>query len=165
MSKHPIAVTHNGTAVYVDLVTSRVSGYIAQQPHVLTLIKELIAALSVTEATATFEYDFGRPIGNTDIITTTEKDSIVYAKQPKQDVYTRFVRRRLPTPSNHITIILRKDSAGDYELQDAWIGRLAPPRPGSSNETSQSRDFWATHAVILEGQNIQARTLTKECPY
>jgi hypothetical protein len=165
MIKHPIANTRDGIAVYVDLIRSPASINISREPHIVALIKELLKSTGVTGKTVTLEVDFGRTIGNTDIVETTEKDHIVYAKRIKHDTFTRFVRRRIPLPTTFVTIILHKDDDGDYELYDAWIGRKAPSMPGSDSETSESRNFWANHALIIEGQPLQTRTLTLTCPF
>jgi hypothetical protein len=165
MIKHPIADTKDGIAVYVDLIKSPASVNISQQPHIVTLIKELLKSVAVAGGSVTLEVDFGRNIGNTDIVETTEKDHIVYAKRIKHDAFTRFVRRRTPKPTSFVTITLHKDTDGDYELFDAWIGRSVPPMPGGKDEAADSKDFWAHHALIIEGQSIQTRTLTLTCPY
>ena len=164
--KHPIGTTLNGTPVYVDLINSAASANISQQPHLVTLIKELLESTNVSGTAPTVEYNFGRNIGNTVIVQTTEKDTIIYAKRLKQETFTRFVRRRVPAPTTYITISLSKDGDGEYALANAWIGRLIPPFPADQeNEAQQSEAYWAQHALVLEGQPIQLRTVTQVYPY
>jgi hypothetical protein len=161
--KHPIANTLSGTPVYVDLINSAASSNIAQQPHLLGLVVELLRSTKITGASPSLEHDFGRNIGNSDIVKTTDKDIIVYAKRLKQDNFTRFVRRRMPTPTSFVSIELKKDSDGEYALTNAWIGRLAPPYP--QDETAKDDSYWSEHATVLEGQPIQLRTITTVSPY
>jgi len=163
--KHPVANTSDGAAVYVDLIQSPASISISRDPHIVTLIKELLAIKRIAGRTLTLEVDFGRNVGNTDIVETTEKDRVVYAKRLKQETFTRFVRSRIPLPTSFITIILRKDAAGDYELYDAWLGPNVPSLPGTTTETAESKDFWMNHAFVIEGQSLQTRSLTLTCPF
>jgi hypothetical protein len=166
--KHPVTNTLDGTPVYVDLINSAASANIAQQPHLLGLVIELLRSKKVHGKNLTYEHDFGRNIGNTDIVSTTDRDTIVYAKRLKHETFTRFVRRRLPTPTTYVSVKLQKDSDGEYVLTDAWIGRLTPPYPGPEapeGAEQQIDAYWADHAIVLEGQPIQLRTMTAVCPY
>lgn len=165
MIKHPVAKTQDGTPVYVDLIKSPASNTISHQPHVVTLISEVLATTSPQGKKSTIEFNFGRTIGNCEIVSTSEKDHIMYAKPLGRDTFFRFVRRRQPEQTSFITIILLLDSDGDYELHDVWMGRDMPGMPGSNNETSESKDFWENHAWVLEGFPVQNRTLTLTSPY
>jgi len=162
---HPLVVTTGGTEVYVDLIQSPAARHIGQQPHILNLATRLLQTAKLKGEDVALEYDFGRPIGNTDVVETTAKDVIVYAKQLKQDTFTRFVKRRSFTSSSFLTLNLLRDKEGNYELYDVRIGKTSPPVPGGTNETVDSKDFWLTHAVVLEGQPLQTSTLTKDVPY
>ncbi|HSX17652.1 MAG TPA: hypothetical protein VLH86_06155 [Patescibacteria group bacterium] len=163
--KHPITSTRNGIPVYVDLVKSQAGAHIARQPYLLGLVKELLATITATEAEISIEHDMGRAVGYSYVVETTDKDNIVYAQRLHDDAYTRFVKNGTPLSTNYLSIVLRRDADGDYELDDAWVGRLNPPRPGSANETANSKVYWTKHAFVLDGQPIQLRTLTKVCPY
>ena len=163
--KHPITSTRNGTPVYVDLVKSQAAVHIARQPYLLGLVKELVGKVTATGQEMRIERDMGRAVGYSYVVETTEKDTIVYAQRLHDDSYTRFVKNGTPLSTNYLSIILRRDADGGYELEDAWVGRLNPPRPGSVNEVPGSKDYWTTHAFVLDGQPIQLRTITKVCPY
>jgi hypothetical protein len=161
---HPIT-TRNGVEVYVDLIHSPAAAHIGEQPYILSLAKELLAATKLTGAKVSIEHDFGRVIGTTEIVETTEKDAIVYAKRMKQPNYSRFVKRRQFAPSNYLSMLITKDDSGNYELQDVWIGRHAPPFPTEEEKAPESETYWANHAIVLDGQALQLRTLTKDAPF
>jgi hypothetical protein len=163
--KHPIAITQNGIAVYVDLVKSQAAAHIAQQPHLLALVKEVVEQTTTNASEIHLEQNMGRTIGYSIVVETTEKDTVLYARLLRDELYTRFVKNGKPITTQYLSIILRRDSDDSYELYDTWIGRLTPPRPGSEKENAQSKPFWESHAFIFEGQSIQLATTTKECPY
>jgi len=162
---HYIGVTKNGVDVYVDLIHSAAAGHISQQPHILTLAKTMLAALRLTGEALNTEYDFGRTIGNADVVETTSNDHIVYAKRLKCLTYTRFVRKRQLSPSSYLSMSFQRLPDGSYELLDVWIGNQFPPFPMAENETPDSRPFWEKHAIVLDGQPLQLRTLTKDSPF
>jgi hypothetical protein len=107
----------------------------------------------------------GRVIGNTDIIETNDKDTIYYAQPTKLKAFSRFAKNRYPQPSHILTIIVDQDAEGNYEVSDTWIGPSSPPFPGGDNETSGSKSYWETHALVQDAQMIQSKTITKLCPY
>lgn len=158
---HHIGTTKNGAEVYVNLIKSEAAVHIAHNPQILALTKEMLAKSTVTGKTANIEHDFGRTVGNSEIVETTPKDTIVYAKRLRYDSYNRFVRKRQLSPSSFVSLSLVKTENGEYELVNAWIGRQTP----AFTETEASKLYWANHAIVLEGQQLQLRTVTKDAPY
>ena len=165
MYRFVIAKASNGYEIYVDLITSSAGKYLSRQPRIINLIKEVLAPMELASSRITIEHDMGRVIGNTDIIETTEKDTIFYAQPNKKDVFSRFAKNRYPTPSRKLTILLEKDSDGHYEVADTWIGPYTPPFPGDKKATTKSKTYWQTHALVQDAQIVQAKTITKDCPY
>jgi hypothetical protein len=163
--KHSIAKTRNDIKVHVDLINSPAAQQISRQPYVLGLLKELIERTTITGEELKFEQDMGRSVGHESIVETSDNDTIVYAQKLKDPMFTRFVKNGKPNPTQYITIVLRKDDDDAYELIDTWIGRLSPPRPGSRHESADSKTYWANHAYVLDGEPVQSKTITKECPY
>lgn len=106
-----------------------------------------------------------RTIGYDMIVLTTDSDFVYYARVLKDTVYTRFVKNGKPITTSQISLSLVEDDEHDYELIDLRIGCHAPPFPGDTNETSDSKQFWSNHACILEDQSLQTSTVTKICPY
>lgn len=164
-SLHLIAVSKNGADVRVNLIHSDAALHIAQQPHILTLAKEMLAQESLNDEEIDIEHDFGRVIGNSEIVETTAKDTIVYAKLLKREDYSRFVRKRSLLPSNYLSMSVRRIADNTYEIIDIWIGRLAPPFPSEEDHSPDSVLYWSTHAIVLDGQSLQVRTLTKNAPF
>ncbi len=165
MYKYIIDESRSEYQVYVNLINSSAGQYLSRQPYVLNLIKEVLGTVKLTSAQVSIEHDMGRVIGNTDIVETSEKDTIFYAQQNKRKVFTRFAKNRYPSPSRHLTIIIQKDSEGNYEVHDTWIGPCSPPFPGDENETNKSKLYWQNHALVQDAQAVQSKTITKECPY
>ncbi|HEX3568437.1 MAG TPA: hypothetical protein VHT70_02040 [Candidatus Saccharimonadales bacterium] len=163
--KHTIGQTRNGMQVQVDLIGSQAARHIAQQPRLLMLAKEVLEKIAAKGATVNVECDMGRPIGYSFLVATKDTDTILYARLLKDEIYTRFVKNGKPFSTPYLTVSLTQDKDNNYELSDIWIGRLTPPRPGSVNETTESRSYWLEHAFVLDNQPLQLRTVTKTCPY
>lgn len=163
--KHLIGLTRNRVQVYTQLIGSQAGEHIAREPQLLSLAKEMLTAVTLRNQGATIEYDMKRPIGYSLTVETTDKDAIFYGRLVKDDIYTRFTKNGEPLVTHYLTVTLSKESDNTYELSDIWIGRLKPPRPGSANETAESKQYWSNHALIMNGQPLQLHTVTKICPY
>lgn len=163
--KHLIGQTRNGVQIHAQLIGSQAAKHIAHQPQLLTLAKEMLAEVALHGQEISIEHDMKRSIGYSFTIETTEKDTIFYGRLLKEEVYTRFIKNGEPLSTSYLTVTLKKVSDNSYELSDIWVGRLTPPRPGSANETVESKPYWSNHALILDGQRIQLQTVTKTCPY
>jgi len=165
--KHLIGRTHNHTEVYVNLIGSLAGASIARQPRLLALIKDVIRQTDISGDHLRFDRDMGKAVGYSYVVETGEQDNVVYARRVHDSIFTRFVRHGTPKVTQYVSLVLQKDADGKYELQDAWIGPLCPPRPGAelASDQSASRSFWANHAWLLNDEPVQPRTLTKVCPY
>lgn len=138
---------------------------ISEQPHLLTLAKELLSVHELTRPSAALEYNFKQPVGNTDIVETSPTDVIVYAKLLRQPTYTRFVKKRQMLPSSYVSLVLHRDEDGEYELDDVWFGKQVPPLPGDQHETAASKEYWQSHAIVLSSQTLQPRSATHDWPF
>ncbi len=165
MYKYAVAESRNGREVYVNLIASSAGRYLSRQPYVINLIKEVLVSKRLSGPEIVVEHDMGRIIGNTDIVATNEKDTIFYAQPNKKTVFSRFAKNRYPSPSPKLTIILKQDSDGNYEISDTWIGPSSPPFPGDEKATPVSKQYWLTHALVADAQMIQSKSITKICPY
>lgn len=165
MYKYVITHTDFGRDIYVDLISSLAGHYLSRRPYIINVIKEAATPLNLRGKRVIIEQDMGRNIGNTDIIKTTEKDIIYYAQPVKKDVFSRFAKNRYPHPSKTLTVIFEQDADGNYEVSDTWIGPSSPAFPGDEHETSDSKVYWQTHALVQDAQAIKSNSITKECPY
>jgi len=164
--KHHVGQTGNGVAVYVNLIGSEASKQISQQPYLLGLITEALQQIKPRGQEVNVERDMGRNIGYSFVVRTSDTDSIFYAQILKDTTYTRFIKNGKPKSTSYLTLQLRLDSEdNEYELHNVYVGRLSPPRPGSTDETAESKTYWANHAFIVGNQTLQLRTVTKVCPY
>jgi hypothetical protein len=162
---HIIGKTSNDIVVYVDLIRSPAATYVSTQPRLLDIAKRVIAQTAATTATVQIESNLGKHIGYNYVVQTGDSDTIFYAQLQRDPIYSRFVKNGKPLTTQYLSIILKRDDKGEYALDQLWLGRLRPPRPGADNETASSRDFWASHAFVADNQAVQPRTITKDCPY
>lgn len=163
---HPICTTQDGVEVCVDLINSEAARNIAKQPQLLGLVKEALVGKKITGLEMHFEHNMGRVVGYDLIVDAPNDDAVFYARVFRDNAYTRFIKGGKPLSTKYLAIVLKRcPEGGAYELHDVRIGRLAPPRPGLANETSESKPYWATHAVVQDSQTLQPRTVTKVCPY
>ena len=165
MYRYLVTDSGNGHEVYINLITSSAGLSIKRQPHLLQLIKEITAKQKLSGPKVLIEQDMGRIIGNSDVVATNEKDTIFYAQPHKKDVFSRYVKNRSVSPSSKLTIVLEKDDEGNYEIIDTWVGSSIPPFPGDKDETDLSKPYWETHALVVDSQVIQPKTITKTSPY
>lgn len=162
--QHPVAHEQNGVLIFVDLIRSPAAKRIAEQPQLLRFAQEILRGQQLAGTMLTLECNLQRQVGTSQIIATAANDTIFYARLTKDDLYTRFVKTNKPQPTQVVTMRLQKHDAG-YELHDIWFGLPYPPRPGSSDETAESEEFWQSHAFVYESQPLQASSITKICPY
>ncbi len=163
--KHLVGTSRNEATIYVDLIQSETARHIARWPYLLGLAREVLQQTALKGNDVTIARDMGRSVGYEFIVPTTDVSKVFYAKVVREDVYTRFVRERKPTSTQILTMSLKRREPGVYELIGVWAGRVGPPRPGSINETAESRPFWANHAYLLDKESLQSQTITKDCPY
>ena len=152
-------------SVYINLIASPAGHYLSRRPYVIGLIREVLPAMRLRGQRLVIEHDMGRNIGTSDIVKTSNDDSIYYAQPIKSAVFSRFAKNRSPQPSQLLTIVMVQDADGDYEIQNAWIGPSSPAFPGDEHETPGSRAYWQTHALVQDAQVIQLKSITKDCPY
>jgi hypothetical protein len=163
---HPVITLLDGTEVYVNLINAEVSRSIAKQPHLVGLVKEILQKKTLTGLEVRIQQDMGRIVGHDFVITTKEDGNIFYAKVLHEETYTRFIKHGEPRPTQYVAITLKR-GADDraYELCSVRIGRLVPLHPDMSSGSAESRRYWETHALIHTGEPLQARTISKDCPY
>jgi len=163
--KQPVGPTSNGKQVFVDLIHSQAAKHIAGHPQLIGHVAEALRQTTVKTAYLKFEYNLKRSIGYENVVPTAPAEKVVYAQTAHDGLYTRFTRKGNPSSTTYVSMALQQNEDGTYDLLDAWIGRIRPPRPGSDNETPASREYWANHAFLLDKQVLRPHTATETCPY
>ncbi|HSW79817.1 MAG TPA: hypothetical protein VLG47_03500 [Candidatus Saccharimonadales bacterium] len=157
--------TNDAYDIYINLISSSAGHYISRRPHLIGLVKELLSNITLRGARIVIEQDMGRGIGTSDIVATSDTDIIYYAQPLKSEVYSRFAKNRYPQSSSLLTVVVARDSDGNYEVCDAWVGSKHPAFPGDQHATAESKEYWKTHALVHDAQVVQSKTITKTCPY
>ena len=157
--------TNDEYDIYIDSITSSAGHYLSRRPYVYALIRELLSTRKLRGDRIVIEQDMGRNIGTTDIVSTTDKDTIYYAQPLKSEVFSRFAKNRYPEVSSTLTVVVNRDTDGNYEVTNAWIGSNHPAFPGAEHATADSREYWKVHALVQDAHTIQFKSLTKTCPY
>jgi len=160
-----VGVSANDHQVYTNIINSAAGYSFSRQPHLVSLVKGIVESLELTDVVIRVTHDMGRTIGNTNIVTTGDKDIIFYAQRLKRSGVLRFVKNRSMEPSSELSIVLRKDGDGDYELTDAWVGPACPAFPGAADESEDSKTYWQTHALTADSESISLQSVTSVCPY
>ena len=165
MYTYIVGESRNGRQVYVSIINSAAGRYFARQPHLVGIAKTVVEMLNLTGSELSITQDIGRNIGNTNIVTTDDKDTIFYARLLKKSQTLRFVKNRSMELSSELSITLLEDSEGNYELIDAWIGPACPPFPDASNAHADSKTYWLSHALTAESEHVDPHSMTRVCPY
>lgn len=150
----------SGEAVY-DRHNSHVHG------EMLSLLPEALAKVDANgRKFFIYEQDFGRVVGETVCVPTTDTDEIVWAKRPKRFGHSRFVKNRSPEPCSKVVVILKQDDYESYYvLITAFVGHRPEPEPWDRNATANSRVFWNSHALVWGSEPIVPGTETSVCPW
>lgn len=131
---------------------------------------EVLQHMDLEEDTITTHVDMGRVVGTCDVVKVDAGDEIVYGKRKNrdQDGLVPFTKSRSGDPCSTVAIHLIKQANGDYVLSSTWIGVFGgddEPFPQAPDATERSKDFWNKHAFVWGSQEIQAGTLTHNCPW
>ncbi len=89
----------DGKLVTLDYANTNVEYHIIETPDLLSLVQEVLPTLILgDQAQIVVERDLGRVVGTTNLVETTDKDEIVYAKRVGRSKYSRFVKNRREIP-------------------------------------------------------------------
>jgi hypothetical protein len=161
-----LSTSKNGFKVNYEKYSSHAATHIEETPKLLNLLREIIPALDLDEDYIELEYDFGKPVGLTDLVVNSSDDEIVYYKRKNREYYNPFNKSKNPKPCNHVSLALKKLDDKHYELLSAYIGREGtPPFPGEAGSTDESIRFWNTHSFVFGVQQIQEDSFTEKCPW
>lgn len=157
--------SRNNVEVMIESIDSHIATHFADTPILRAAVNEIISMTDIVGKDMFFEYDLGRIIGTTDLVDTTSKDEIVFAKRKNRDIYTRFTKSQQPIDCSTVTVALKKMDEDHYMLWSAWIGFKGPAFPGDFNETPDSKQYWSKHALVWGRQEVQLDTVTSDSPW
>jgi hypothetical protein len=157
--------TNEGYDIYINLISSPAGHYLSRRPYIVGLIKELLSTKALNGKRIVIEQDMGRDIGTTDVIPTSDTDTIYYAQAINSEIFSRFAKNRYPQASTMLTVIAEQDIDGNYEVSNAWIGTNHPAFPGDEHATAASKTYWQSHALAQDAITIQSKSITRTCPY
>lgn len=163
-----LCVSTNGKRIVFDPMHSHTATHFSDNPTLPTLAKELLSGMSLEDNLIAKDIDIGRPIGNSDVVETDDKDDIIYAmrKNREDQGYVPFTKSQSPQRSSFISIYLVKKDTETYELASTWIGRYeSPPFPQMENATHQSVPYWSKHAFAWGSQEIIPDSVLVTCPW
>jgi hypothetical protein len=163
--EHYIGDSSNGMTVWINLMKPPVSTVISRNPHLLNLVKEIVAQSKLEKKHLAVSCDMQRIVGYADIVASKDGDTVFYAREPKAKAYTRFVKNRHADQTSIVSMRLELDGPDRYMVTQVQLGAASPPLPGSAGQTAQSLPYWEKHAVVYNGQALQASSLTKDSPY
>ncbi len=112
--------------------------------------------------------DFDRIIGVSNCVRTSESDEIVFAQRVHRGGLTRFAKNRKPEPTSCLTLSMRLQPDGQYELGTAYIGS-----PGhneywaaeNAEEFQGAIEFWNQNALCWGYEPVLPGTETTERPW
>lgn len=148
-------------------VRDRVDSHVATHQSVHAILAEALKKIHAGgRGFIIEEVQMSRIVGESICVATRPGDEIVFAKRPNRWGLTRFVRNRTPELSSSVVVILKKAQDDNfYILITAFIGAMAPPEPWDRNATSESREFWNTHALVWGCEKTIPGTESLECPW
>src|SRR5713101_1861610 len=101
-----IGKTRNGIPVYLDTRRAHAATHLLENKRLLALVVKALDQISAHHENVYLDQDMGMVVGETDLVETTEKDEIIYAKRLNRGNFTRFAMNRHPEPTSYITLVL-----------------------------------------------------------
>jgi hypothetical protein len=103
---------------------------------------------------------FDRVIGATVCVETTSDDEIIYATRKGRKWPSRMVKNRMPTPSDELTLVVKRCKNNIYRLLTAYIGGCSEREVDDHSIQTQedkliSISFWSNHALIYHESDFE----------
>lgn len=162
---------NNATAPWLGRLASREDVYDRYESHLHEGVIALLPATleQITAAGRQFiveTVDHGRIIGATTSLVTRPGDEIIFAQRAGRAGWTRFVKGREPEASSELSVVLMvaRNEPG-YVCLSAWIGGPSRPEPWDPKPAEDSLEFWLSHALVWDPDEIVPGTETPDCPW
>lgn len=154
-----LGISADGESVFLDSMNTHIDYHLLETPNLIDLVVEVLPSISVmNKRQVVVERDLGRIVGTTNLVETTSKDDIIYAKRIGRESYSRFARNRDPIQCRSIVVVLRKGDSG-YYLWTAMCAKLLP-----KDAWIEGYLFNRTHAMAFNENLVQLDTVTKSRP-
>lgn len=116
--------------------------------------------------------EFPFDIGYTSLVETDSTHNIFYAKRKNRDTYSRFTTSGEKRLTNRCVVILNQSytNSNEYYLVTMFPGEhlireVQDKNIKSDEERKRILEFWSEHALILNADDIDIHTVTRDCPY
>lgn len=114
--------------------------------------------------------DFGKPIGISSLVMTTDNDNIVFAQRVNRKGLSRLVKNRKGKPTSTLLIGLKKaeDEPDAYLVATSFIGLPSKNEPWDTKteeERKESCAFWNKRAIIYGTEPLVQGTETTKYPW
>ena len=114
--------------------------------------------------------DYGKPIGISSLVMTTDNDNIVFAQRVNRKGLSRLVKNRKGKPTTTLLIGLKKaeDEPDAYLVATSFIGLPSKNEPldtKTEEEQKESCAFWNKHAIIYGTEPQFPGTETTKYPW
>ena len=147
--KKIMATSQNGYEVYVVVDNAHMMAHDVEEDHLAEAIKQV----TVKPPFGFYTVDFGKVVGKTACVKTTEQDDIRMECRPGRELPSRVVYNREAEDTSLLTVGICTDDDGLETVFTSFYGELAPkelndPRL-NDEERPEAEAFWATHALIV----------------
>jgi hypothetical protein len=89
-------------------------------------------------------------IGVEGCVRTTSADCVVWLYGAGEREPSRYVLGREGAPTDKLTLVLARQKGGYVRLDAAYLGDRINPKPIREHNTWENRQFWETHAIVLD---------------
>lgn len=111
-------------------------------------------------------------IGYTSLVETDSTHNVFYAKRKNRDIYSRFTTNGEKRLTNRCVVILNQSYSDprEYYLVTMFPGEhlireVQDKNIKSDEERKRILEFWSGHALVLNADDIDIHTATRDCPY
>ncbi len=95
-----------------------------------------------------------------------DNNEIIYAIRKGRDKHSKFVKNIEIEETSIVTVVLMKpDEEKYYIILSAYAGEMTEVEPWDSRADENTINFWKSHALVYQPDEIFEDTITTECPW
>ncbi len=150
-----------------------------KEDGILDLLEDALGQIQASDANSTGliekEIVFGRIIGTTCCVETTEKDEIVYAQRWNGDEsapryhsgLSRFVKNREMEKCESLVLVLKAENSEktSFFVVTGFVGKKTPREPWDKHCVGGESEFWSGHALVWGSFLVVSGSETNVCPW